>query len=268
MIVSHEASAYLRARDAAGLKLPAEVQARADRLADVEKQVDRLARLETAPTAAELASRGMDLTKAQAEADRLAHEQGKLAELHRIGRLAAEAARSQLNDAVVRHREELMLSLRPLMDALVDKARPHADTLAEFAPGYGAGDIVNRGDDKTLKAYQEAANLEREFGTLIAAWRSSFSDAKKAAHLFDYRWVAPVHQYFARPELVRNTALNGTKLNPRGYPVEIQPTILALASESPEVGFRLATIAELKAVFEEQRQAETQAVRGLGVRAL
>jgi hypothetical protein len=53
---------------------------------------------------------------------------------------------------------------------------------------------------------------------------------------------------------VQNDALAGRKLNRRGLPAAIQPTALAVASEEPTVGFRLATWAELKEAYAEQRE--------------
>jgi hypothetical protein len=65
----------------------------------------------------------------------------------------------------------------------------------------------------------------------------------------DVREVPQVQHFWAAPEHVRNDRLNGTRLNQRGYPVSIEPTILGVAAEPAEAGFRLATLGELAASY-------------------
>jgi hypothetical protein len=91
-----------------------------------------------------------------------------------VARGALGLARRILSKTVAEHRDTLIVGARPVLTVLVDEARPHAETLAPFAPGYDAGAIVRRGTPKDLKAFQAAEELEGRFGTIMAAWRSSF----------------------------------------------------------------------------------------------
>lgn len=193
----------------------------------------------------------MDLEDASQEAARLAQEAGRLETMHREGAASRDGARFAMNRAVAAYAEDLILDLRPHLAAIVEKARPHAKVLARFAPSYSAGDMLHRATPKELKAYQASVEIERRFGALLALWRACFKTLKEspAYSRFDTRWVEQVHMFFANPEAAQDDALAGRKLNRSGYPVAIQPTALAVASEHPDVGFRLATVEELMALF-------------------
>jgi hypothetical protein len=128
------------------------------------------------------------------------------------------------------------------------------------APAYSPGDVVRHGDAKALKAWQAGEELEREFGLLISAWRASFkAEARKPGARVDVREVDQCHHFWARPELVANDLLNGTRLNRYGHPLAINPTLLGVASEPADAAFRLVTVGELAAIFAEQLQGAKEA---------
>jgi hypothetical protein len=247
--LNDETAAWLRARDA-GLELPPDVQAAAERLEGIEAELASLPTVDV-KTPSELAAQGVPLDKAQSEAAKAAQKAAAAETARRSGIDARDVARLGLNRAVTTHREELVLAARPLVDALIEKARPFAEALAPFAPAYAPGDIVRRGDAAALEAWQAAQEIEREFGLLISAWRASTRAAGKANQpdAIDHREIPQASLYWARPELVASEALTGKKLNRRGRPVAIAPDVLNVAAESPEAGFRLASSQEIRAAF-------------------
>jgi hypothetical protein len=260
MYVSHEAEAYLRAKYEAGLKLPKTVQDRADALTNVETQVAQLARPEEVPHAATLAaSEGLTLPKAYARVEELERERERLTELQRIGQTALDSARAQLTLAVVEHRDEMMLSLWPVMTRLIKEARPLAEVLRPFMPNLSANAIVNEGEPKHLKAFQKAVALEKAFGSCMGAWRSSFQEARQVPYAFDVRHMNEAYHVFTHPDRVRNDLLAGRARNKRGYVMAPQVTILALASEGDDIGFRPALVSEVEDLFQVQTENERNA---------
>jgi hypothetical protein len=196
--------------------------------------------------------------------------------MRRAANTARNLARGRLSRLIAEHRDDLVHLLRPIVTDLVEQARPLAVELAEFAPKYDPGAIVRRASQKQIKAWREAEELERRFGACLAAWRVSFRDANARGGFkspsfvpnFDVRWVEQVHRYWERPELVQNPHLNGTHLNQRGYPTVIAPTVLNVAAESPDAGFRLATGWELKEHYDAARIAAIEAERERVAQAL
>lgn len=247
VILTPESQAWLRSTNV-GVQLPPAVETAAERLAQLEAELAELGPPLEVSRATQLTAAGMTLAEAQAEVTRMKAARASQDELRRMGADACHSGRFILNRAVAEHREELVVQLRPLMDALIDKARPLAETLAPFAPGYAPGDVVRRGDAKVLKAWQEAEALEKEFGVLMAAWRASLKEQAKSQS-FDLREVPQEHLFWAHPEHVANEALNGTKLNRYGHHVPIQATVLAVAAEPTAAEFQLATVAEAVAVY-------------------
>jgi hypothetical protein len=276
-ILTGEAKAYLRAADVAGLELPAAITEARANLGHVEEQIAALPAPAKVPSTAELVARGMPVDRAADEHERLTQEEGTREEMRRSVNQARGLAWRRLSQLVAQERDNLVHALRPIVTDLVEAARPHAETLAPWAPKYDAEAIVRRGTPKDMKAYQAAAELEVKFGACMAAWRASFQASttraggwKSPAHVpgFDSRWVEQVHRYWERPELVQNPRLNGTHVNQRGYPTAIQPTVLGVAAESPDAGFRLATVWELKELYDGARIAAIEAERERVAQAL
>jgi hypothetical protein len=264
--LSNEARAWIRAVEVAGVLLTPDVSARLERLAEVEAQAAGLPAPVEVPGVAELVASGTPLEKAYAEVERIATAEAKKAEQREDVEKAAELVRTGISRAVREDREGLILSLRPVVAELIEEARPHAATLEPFAPGYSAADVTHRGEPRHLKAFQAAAELERTFGACMAAWRSSYQSDAIYQHpsTQGLREVAPVHCYFANPGAVRDEALAGRKLNRRGYPMAPAPTVLNVAREDAEVGFRLGTTPEILEAGARQQQAEREARQATG----
>jgi hypothetical protein len=217
------------------------------------------------PTAAELVASGVPLDKASKEVERLKTDEARKAETRRVATDARTLARRRLNLTVAAHRDVLVESVRPPVSDLVDKARPFAAVLEEFAPDYPPAVLMRKATPEQVEAFQKADELEARFGAVMAAWRASFKAAANTAGAFDVRDVGAEHRFWANPGAVSNPALNGTALNRRGYPVVPQPTVLTVAREPEEAGFRLAALSEVEAVFTKGRadlvRAERERVR-------
>lgn len=261
--ISLEATAWLRAT-AVGVVLPAEVQELRERLERTEAEQAALPAAIEVKTAEQFLAEGMDPIKAQAKASKLAEEADALEKAQRIARAGVGGAQFNLNRAIVPHRDELIVGIRPLVTAVIDRARLHAEQLARFAPAYAPGDIVRRGTPDDLLAWQAAQEIEKEFGLLISAWRSSFrGEASQPGARVDVREVPEAAHFWAHPELVTNPALNGTKLNRFGNVVAINPDVLNVAAESPEAVFQLATLGELRAIFDAMHAPTDSRRRGV-----
>jgi hypothetical protein len=90
---------------------------------------------------------------------------------------------------------------------------------------------------------------------------------------FDPRWVDQVNYYWTWGERVLNPRLNGTYYGQhQTAPSVIRPTVLSVAVEREECGFRLATVREMADLYYErdaQARAERDArQRRRGVRAI
>jgi len=130
-----------------------------------------------------------------------------------------------------------------------------------------------------VEAWREAEELERRFGSCMAAWRAAMNastsigghPSPERVPDFDVRWVTDqmsadgsgqalyggqAHLYWQLPGRVLEPRLNGTYYAPyRSAPSTIQPTVLSVASERPECGFRLATMREMADLYYEQDEA-------------
>lgn len=264
LVESSATKAWMRAAETVGVELPEEVATAFARLASVKAQTEALPKPVEPPKAPDLVAEGMPLDEAQAEVARLTAEETKKAEARKIVRSGLELARANANRAVDHGGgEALILNLRPVVDALVENARPLASQLQEFAPKYDAGSIVRRANTKQIAAWRKAEELEGIFGDCMAAWRGQFKAGTKEIRStgFDVRWVEQVHYYWERPEYVGNPRLNGTHLTGHGYPIAIQPTLLGVASEPEEAGFRLISRGELAEVYQATQMAKVKAER-------
>jgi hypothetical protein len=251
-VLTSESQAWLRSTQA-GVELPPEVQQACERLEKADREMEPLGADLPVSKASELVTGGMPLAKAQAEAAKSAAKAADRVELREIAKAGRDGARFVLNRVVGAHRDELVLGIRPLVTDLIDQGRPHAEVLAEFAPNYAAADLLHRGTPDHMVAYQEAVELERRFGLLMAAWRASFrAESARSRGRVDVREVAQARWFWANPEFVMNDRLNGTHLNKHGIPTAIEPTVLGCASEPAEAGFRLATLGELAVIFAEE----------------
>jgi hypothetical protein len=252
--------------------LPAAVQEAADRLAKVEGELDALGGMPEVTSAESLMTgEGMALVKAQAEHRKQAEKAAKWTEARLIGQGEAAAARLNLNRVMAAHRDELILSIRPLVSALVEQARPEAETLARIHPNFAPGDIVHQGGPEHLLAFQAATVLERTFGLLVSAWRYSLREENyRSQGRVDVADVPQASLYWSNPGAVACDRLNGTRMNRFGQLTKIEPTLLLVASEPAEAGFRLASIPELIEVHAEFHATpiDREKARTLSVRAI
>jgi hypothetical protein len=279
-IVTQEVTAWLRAEEVAGVTLPAPVANEAANLARIEAELATLPSSAEIPTAAQLvANDGMGLAEAATEVERITAEAMRARETYRTAAKARDLARARLNRAAAEHREAIIVEhLRPVMAELVTEARPLAATLAPFHPRFDDGTIDRKATPVQIKAWRASLEMEGRFGAGIAAWRASHKATLRMGGLaspaqvrrFDPRWLEPAsYLFWSAPEYVANPALNGTLFDRYGRPVAIRPTLLGVASEPEEAGFRLPTVRELHELYvalERSRVAEARrGGRGMAV---
>lgn len=255
-----EAKAVLHAAEVAGMELPDAVMEAASVMERAGAEYKALPVPADVPALASLIADGADPEKAQKERDRLLLARQKSEELRGAMRSASFVGIRRLNQAVRQDRDEMILGVRPLVTELVERARPLAELLGPFAPRYDAGAIVRNATMEQVEAWRESEELERRFGAILAYWRSAFqtsarsTEARMSSHVrgFDPRWAPQASYYWTWPERVLNPRLNGTYHAPfRTAPSIIRPTILSVACERPECGFRLATLNEVADTYYE-----------------
>lgn len=259
-IVDLEPAAWLRAADVAGVQLPADIVEARERLRTIDEEYGQLATPAPMPTASELVADGTPLDEAASKVEELTVEARRLAEKHRVASEALWLARRRINEAVAQHRDGLIVECaRPVVTALVEQARPLADLLTEFAPEYAPQSIVRNASPDQIEAWRAAQALELELGAVLAAWRRSMKTNRRTGGqaspaklfpAFDGRWVPEAYHFWTVPEHVTDPKLGGRALDARGRVVRIRPTVLGVAAEPPEAGFRLAAEYELKAIHD------------------
>jgi hypothetical protein len=280
-ILSNEAAAMMRAADLAGLELPDPIKEAVAVVESLEAQIAELPRPEQVPPPARLVADGTPLDKVGKEHARLVAKEKEKAELRDTAAKARDLARRKVSVLMAQERDNLIHALRPIVTALVEEARPLAEALAPYAPKYDAGTIVRHATVEQIEAWRAAEELERKFGACMAAWRAAWSDTtRQGGHPsparvpdFDVRSVDQAHWYWTWAERVLNPRLNGTYYPPhRLAPSTIQPTVLAVACERPEAGFRLATVHEIADLYyaqnAEARVEKTNRERRFAARAL
>jgi hypothetical protein len=257
-IVNPEVTAFLRAADVAGVKLPADIAEARERMDKVDEALASLPALESVPHPAKLMAQGASLEEAKAESARQKEEALAQADSRRIALDAQSRVRRELNRLVAEQRDELIVSLRPTVNALIQECRPHAQTLAGYHPEFDERALLRNATPAELKAWQAAAELEKKFGVLIAAWRAAFKASRRRPGGFDVREVGEEQKFWEAPALVDSAYLNGTRRNRQGGQAAIQPNLLGVASEPAEAGFRLATIGDLAGIYAARLQAQAQ----------
>jgi hypothetical protein len=257
-ILSTEATAFMRAAEVVGLELPATIKEATAALVSLDEQIGKLPAPEKVPSPASLVADGTPLDKVGKEHERRVAKERQKAELRKTAQEARSLARRTVSIRVAQEREGLIRALNPIVVALIEEARPLAELLAPFAPKYEAGTIVRKASMEQVEAWRASEELERKFGVCMAAWRAGFGATtrlgghKSPAHMpgFDVRNVNQAHYYWEWPERVLNPRLNGTYYAAhRGAPSTIQPTVLSVACERPECGFRLATVREMADLY-------------------
>ncbi len=257
-VLSSEAEAFIRAANVAGLKLPGAIVEQLERLEELKTRKGSIPQPSRVPPKSELLANGVSLDKVTAESARLEAEARELRELHDAAWKAQALVMRQVSILVAQEREGLMLALRPIVTALVEQARPLAEELEPFAPKYSTGDIIRRATAGQIEAWRKAEEAEARFGAVLSAWRNAFNaTARLGGHSspaqvagFDPRWVDQAHYFWACPERVAEPRLNGTWYAPNASrPSAIRPTLLGVACERPDAGFRLALVRELSELY-------------------
>jgi len=280
-VLSIEATAMMRASEVAGLKFPPSITIAIEILEGLDAQSANLPKSARVPAPAELVASGTPLNKVGKAHDLLATQERKNEELRETASKARSLPRRKVSRLMAEERDNLILALRPIVTALVEEARPLAEELAPFAPKYDAGTIVRRASLEQIEAWRKAEELERKFGACMAAWRAAFqATSTLGCHAsparvpdFDPRWVDQANYYWTWPERVREPRLNGTYYGQyRTAPSTIQPTVLSVACERPECGFRLATVREMAELYYERNAAaraeKANRERRFGARAI
>ena len=273
-VLTTEARRWDAASEITGLALPTGLREALDVHAGHEARTAALPRRpERPPTIAQLIAGGAEPEKAQQDHDKALAEFARAKELSEAVWQARSLAARRASIACAGSREELILSIRPLVTAIVEAAVPLAAVLAPFAPDYKAEVLVRHADPDQTEAYRDALELERRFEALVAAWRSSMAASMQPGghpgpegrilvvrgpetrgtprQAFDARWVSQRHYYWANPARIGNPRLDGTYYD-RGHVADIRPDLLAVAREPKlaEAGFRLATMRELADLYE------------------
>ncbi len=234
-IISNEARALMRAVEVAGVELPDHIAEAVARLEHTEAQMATLGPA-TVPSAAELVAGGMDLDKATKEVARLQKKADDEAEGRRVVATARGLARRDLSRLVGLGRDDVIVAMRPTVDAIIAEARPLAQVLERFAPKYAAGDVAYQATPDELVAWQAAVELERRFGACIAYWRAAWKSATTRGGYNgldgEAAQVPYVLRYWRHPELVTDPALDGSRRKRYGAPADLKPTVLGPASGS------------------------------------
>jgi hypothetical protein len=251
-------SLWLTAADEGGITLPPAVaEARAaHKAADVA--VKALARPAEPVNVTRLVDGGMDPKDAMAEADRSHQVIAAWRAEHDVLVTARSFKADRLNRAVVEHLDDLVLATRPVVTALVEEARPLVPKLDRFARGgHKAEDIVAKATAPELRAYQAIMTLQARLDAIHAAWAKVYMSPARVSRTGEVSYTPGVpgwhasetrreHFYWTEPRLVGNPRCNGQALSRSGAQAPISKSLLLVAAEPAEAGFRLAVMDDLK----------------------
>lgn len=142
--------------------------------------------------------------------------------------------------------------LRAKVAGLVEAARAHARALAQYAPGYDPAEIL-AGPPAAIKAYNAASALQDDYDVLLDLWRAFVTPANGATLQVIRSVAAPAAEAaWERPELVaedvRGRHLRSERTEDNRAPGTA--SLLAIAAQPTEAGYRLLSNAELVALFE------------------
>jgi hypothetical protein len=262
--LSPAAKQLIVAHHTAGLPLP---DAMLEKLAGLQKVASELAALpepERVPTQAALIAAGTPVAKAAAEHEKRLARAAELRKTRSQGGAALGLLNRQVSLLEAEARPELIVSLRPLVDALISKARPLVELLEPFAPKYEAGAIIRHASMEQVEAWRESEVLEARFKALVSYWQAAWNATtsrgghRSGDHVegFDSRWIDHGYLCWEWPERVLDARAAGRWYDQyRTAPSPPQFSLMTVAAERPECGFILRTQQELAAVYYEQNEA-------------
>lgn len=273
--IGREASLWQAASAEGGVTLPARIVNLMAEHAAADRALRARERPEDPVNPARLVDQGTDPAEAVAEAER---RHARIAAWRRerdalIGARSMKAA--ALNRAVDENLEDLVLAARPVVTEIVEAARPLVPKLARFAPAYEPERIVAGATAAELRAYQGVMALQVRLDAIHKAWTGSYVTPARVARTYEvshspavFGWSAAElgreHYYWTEPSLVRNPRCNGTALSRSGRPLPPSTSLLLIAAEAAEAGYRLATFPELRERARQEWAAITTAARGRG----
>lgn len=256
--IGREATVWQAAADEGGVNLPDSItEARAAHAA-ADAAVKALPRPEEPVDPVRLVDGGMDPKDALAEADRSHQVIAFWRAEHDVLVSARAFKAAALNRAVEDNLEALVLAARPTVTEIVEEARPLVPKLDRFARGgYAAEQIVAKATAAELRAYQNVMALQVRFAAIHKAYVGSYATPARVSRVGEVShtpgvmgWSAmdlnPAHFYWAEVALVANPRCNGQALTRTGRPAPPSTSLLLIAAEPAEAGFRLATYSELR----------------------
>ena len=268
-----EVGHWSTAADEGGLTLPARiVSLRAEHEA-ADKALRALERPDEPTSPERLVGQGWSPGEAMAEADRRHAAIASWRREHDVLAAVRSHKANALNRAVAEDVEDLVMLARPVVTEIVEAARPLIPKLARFAPGYEPERIVAKATSVELKAYQALMALQVRFDAIHKAWAGSYVTPARVNRTYEasnapstFSWSAaemPVEFfYWAEPSLVANPRLNGQALSRSGRPLPLSTSLLLIAAEDPEAGYRLAVFPELRERAHQQWAARMASVTG------
>lgn len=245
------------------IDLPEQVTTILDRL----DRLDRLAATIEAPEAPEATNRRLDRgdDPLDVAADLRDYEQAKAltADAHRLIRDTREAALVRLLPQVILEQRDNIIEgpIREKVAALIDEARSHAEALASYAPTFDGGHVAAHGTPKQLKAYQAAVALQATYDALVSVYRALVTP-KAAGNVYsphiggEGAWEHPE----AVPAEHRGKHRRQDPHHDDRTPAP--SSVLLIASQPAEAGYRLASIRELHEAYwaaDAQARAESDA---------
>lgn len=266
--LSREALAWMAAAEKGGMTLPKPVADAVVAWQAADVALKALEQPEAPTSSARLVDQGYAPADALAEVDR---QVAAVAEWRREQGVLIDARSRRahdLNRVVDTHLEDLVLAARPTVTEIVEDARPHVEKLARFGPAFDANVIVARATAAELKSFQTVTGLQLRLDAIHKAWSGGYMTPARISSTYElsynpaeFGWsadaVAREHYYWENAGLVREPRLNGRALSRSGRPLPPSTSLLLIAAEDPECGYRLAVLPEIR----ERALAEWQAMR-------
>ena len=125
-----------------------------------------------------------------------------------------------------------------------------------WANALGAA-VVAKATAKELRAYQAVMALQARFDVIHKAWTGSYmtparvrvvGEVSNAKGQFSWQAMDMGKEFFYwdEPALVGNPRLNGQMLSRTGRPAPVSTSLLLIAAEPEDAGYRLATFDDLR----------------------
>lgn len=167
----------------AGVTLPVELVAMYDRIDRLKaEQADLQAQDAEVVNPADAMLRGQSAADASGSAQASRQAAEELADRRRAVANAIGSAESLCARWIAEHREQLVTEhLRPAVAAVIAEARPHAETLARFAPTFEVARIAAEATPAETKAWRASRDLAGLLEILHACWLTTWKGATSQA---------------------------------------------------------------------------------------